>query len=129
MRRAAAESFPREACGLLLGSVREGEVLVDRFLPAANAAPARRRFEIDARTVWGAIRQGRSEGLELVGVFHSHPGAPAEPSAIDAGQEWGGLVWLITACDDGGVGATRAWWRRGEGFRELAIVPAPWAAW
>ncbi len=69
-----------EICGLV--STRNGQPV--RCYPVANAAaqPAH-RFRMDPQQQIEAMRQMRERGEELFAIYHSHPDAPALPSATD----------------------------------------------
>jgi len=94
-RAHAAEAYPLEACGLLLGT----DELVEQALRCSNvAADPRTRFEIDPVALIAAHRRARSGGSAVLGCYHSHPSGPAEPSARDAADAApDGGVWLILA--------------------------------
>ena len=88
----ARRDAPAECCGLLLG--RDDEI-VDA-MPATNVADeTTRRYVIDARDHFRAIRAARGRGLEVVGAYHSHPRSPAQPSATDAAAAFGDFVYVI----------------------------------
>ena len=89
----AARAAPEECCGILLG--RDG--LIDEARPAPNVSADRaRRFEIDPQALVDAHRAARGGGPGVLGYFHSHPGGPAAPSAIDRTQAThDGSVWAI----------------------------------
>jgi proteasome lid subunit RPN8/RPN11 len=97
IRADCAARAPEEACGLLLGSA-DG---VESSLPARNVAEERlRHFEIDAATLFSAHRGARQGGPPVLGCYHSHPGAPALPSRLDAERALDmGWVWLILGQD------------------------------
>jgi proteasome lid subunit RPN8/RPN11 len=59
------------------------------------------RFEVDPGKVAAAITEAETEGLDFVGLFHSHP-APATPSSIDLKymKLWGDILWLILSSID-----------------------------
>ena len=93
----ARAALPEEACGVLLG--RPGppaEIL--RTLSARNVArlPAR-RFELDPGALVAAEDLARGIGLEVVGVWHSHPSGPAIPSEEDRAGAFGGWHNVIAA--------------------------------
>ena len=78
----ARRDAPRECCGFLIG--RRGRVLHAAFM--RNAAPRPRvQFQIDPGEHIALRRELRrlSPALEIVGVYHSHPDGPGEPSAQD----------------------------------------------
>lgn len=69
-----------ECCGLLAG--RAGTIT--RAIPAPNAAnePAQ-TYEIATKEIVRLMREIRAEGLELLGIYHSHPNGKGEPSETD----------------------------------------------
>lgn len=99
------EAFPREACGILLGT----QSRVEHFIPADNVHQSpETRFEIDPGTLIDAFRAARNGGPEVVGYFHSHPAGPAEPSRTDRALSAGdGKIWAIMG-QDGRIGWFRA---------------------
>lgn len=77
----AAAERPRECCGLLIGT-EEPLSVVDTW-PSPNLAEGQTRFLVDPVQHFAAIRAARARGLEVVGVYHSHPATAAVPSARD----------------------------------------------
>jgi proteasome lid subunit RPN8/RPN11 len=79
-----ARHTPRnECCGLLAGS---GGVITSAF-PATNAASdSATSYEIAPEELFRLMRSIRAAGLELLGIYHSHPNGPNEPSARDVAQ-------------------------------------------
>lgn len=106
----AAADPRREVCGLLLGDGAR----IEAIIVAANVAddPAR-RFEIDPRVIFRAMRAERAGGPRVIGHYHSHPGGSGEPSAEDARLARPGPLWLIVA-----QGRIRAWRFDGVAFAE-----------
>ncbi len=105
MERHVDAQAPLEACGLLAG--RAGVVKV--VLTVKNAAGSPVRFRMDAREQLRAFAQIEEAGLEMVGVFHSHPGGPPLPSPTDireAAYQVANLIWAPTT--DGWL--ARAFW-------------------
>lgn len=86
-------ALPEEACGLLGG--RNGRVL--RVLPVANAARSSVRFVMEPQGQVRAMMALEAEGMEMVGIFHSHPEGPPGPSATDLAEaaypEAAHLIW------------------------------------
>lgn len=80
MLQYAQEVPSQECCGLLAG--RDG--LIARVLPATNAAgETRKNYEIAPEELFRVMREIRAAGLELLGVYHSHPNGKNEPSERD----------------------------------------------
>jgi proteasome lid subunit RPN8/RPN11 len=80
----AYDGLPDEACGLLVGSLAGGSVV--RFEPCRNAAESSRVYTIDPRDHLRVDRLAEAEGLEIVGVMHSHTHTEAYPSPTDVDQ-------------------------------------------
>jgi len=77
----AHAGFPDEACGLLGGSIADG--VGARFVATTNADASSRTFTIDGPEQVRAERELEAEGLEVVGVVHSHTHTDAYPSPTD----------------------------------------------
>ena len=76
-------ALPDEGCGLLLGTP-EG-VVVD-VVASVNVAASAKVYEIDPKVLLRTYRRADDEGLEVIGVFHSHTHSPAYPSLTDIRQ-------------------------------------------
>jgi proteasome lid subunit RPN8/RPN11 len=76
-------ALPNEGCGLLLGTV---EGLVHEVVASANVADSAKVYEIDPTVMLRATRRADAEGLEVIGVFHSHTHSEARPSPTDVRQ-------------------------------------------
>lgn len=101
---AAEAAYPRECCGLLAGRPRaNGDIEVFRVHPSANLGKRPDRFEIDPR-LWVDLSRALGKGpTSVVGLYHSHPDRPAQPSAVDLEAAWGEeLVWVIVSVAGGG---------------------------
>jgi [CysO sulfur-carrier protein]-S-L-cysteine hydrolase len=68
-----------ECCGLLAG--RDG--VISQMFPAANALASSTAYEIAPQELFCALREMRAVGLELLGIYHSHPASENRPSARD----------------------------------------------
>lgn len=96
----AQETFPREACGLLIG--KDGQIL--DAIRSPNLAAGFDEFLIDHALHLKIQRQVREKDLKIIGVYHSHPGGDSEPSFADiSGATTPGLLWMITALKGGEV--------------------------
>ena len=91
----ALASPGEEVCGLVGG--RDGTPV--NYYPVTNDAPDREcRFLMNPAEQIAAMRCMRAGGEQLLGIFHSHPGAPAAPSAVDlALAAYPGTVYFITS--------------------------------
>ena len=106
LEKEARKIFPVEACALLFGETTQEEVVVKRVVVTSNRLQSTVRFEMDSEAFARAFFEAEKEGLELVGLFHSHP-APAAPSPVDVEcmKLWGDAIWLIFSSIDGNLAA------------------------
>ena len=111
LKRRAREDYPREACGLLVGSRKDREVRVQRITEARNLHPEGRndRYLLDPEHFLQTDRVAEEEGSEILGVWHSHPGQPAVPSATDRESAWSGWSYLIVSIGPEVGENVRAW--------------------
>ncbi len=97
MLRAARTATPLEACGLCGG--KNGRVT--RFYELTNADASGDHFHMLPEEQFAAIKAIRSEELELLALWHSHPVTPARMSAEDLRLAYTpGVVYLILSLAD-----------------------------
>ena len=75
----AREGFPFEACGILGG---KGNI-VSAIYPMTNTDASRDHFMMDPREQFSVVKALRSQELEMLAVYHSHPATPARLSDED----------------------------------------------
>lgn len=86
------QQTPLEACGLLAGKRDR----VEKVIPVRNQAQSAARFVMDPYEQLQAFDWIESNGLDLLGIFHSHPAGPEIVSTTDieeAAYEAVHLVW------------------------------------
>ena len=76
--------LPLEGCGLLIGIAEESRVV--RVVPTKNAAASSRLYSVDSRDFLRADRAAEVDGLQVIGVFHSHTHTDPYPSPTDVTQ-------------------------------------------
>ncbi|HNZ01745.1 MAG TPA: M67 family metallopeptidase [Anaerolineaceae bacterium] len=92
MRMDVCLRLPEEACGLLGGRQNRAEIV----LPVTNSLHSSTRFFLDPEEMIAAILQLESRGMDVVGIYHSHPAGPAVPSETDLRETtWREAVILI----------------------------------
>jgi proteasome lid subunit RPN8/RPN11 len=97
---------PLEACGMLAG--KDGRV--SEVLPVTNQLQSPARFRMDAIEQVQAFDRFDREGLELLGIFHSHPNGPEYPSVTDIEEAAYAVVYIIWSRTQGN------WTARGFGI-------------
>jgi len=118
--------YPHETCGLLLGKRQGGLGVATRAALAENLNKERAedRYELAPRDLLAADADARASGLEIIGVWHSHPDHPARPSKTDRQMAWTGWSYLIISVNKERVQDLRAWRLNSQGeFDEEPIQP------
>lgn len=96
MRAHVHACLPEEACGLLGGRFDGTKATVKVVIPVENVLHSPVRFRMDPREQLQAFNRLDDLGLELVGIFHSHPTGPDAPSATDLAEfYYPGVAFLI----------------------------------
>ena len=102
------KAYPEEGAGFLLG--RGGQVKEILALSNSREDGARHnRFLFTADDYLQAELKAERLGLDLIGVFHSHPDCPNVPSEYD--REWAQpfFSYIITRVDQGKAVNSRSW--------------------
>jgi proteasome lid subunit RPN8/RPN11 len=79
-------ALPDEGCGLLLGVSDAERAEVRDVVVSENVLHSAKVYEIDSKVLLHAYRRADDEGLEVLGVFHSHTHSEAYPSPTDVAQ-------------------------------------------
>ncbi|MGB3135509.1 MAG: M67 family metallopeptidase [Nodosilinea sp.] len=129
-------AYPREGCGLLLGRrtfvavaevTEETQRAVASVVPMTNAwEPSllpytdaqgqgaqdhsrRDRYWIDPADLLVVQRSARQQGLEIIGIYHSHPDHEAVPSECDRALAWPVYSYVIVSIVQGQVADLKSW--------------------
>jgi proteasome lid subunit RPN8/RPN11 len=81
----ARKTYPNECCGAMLGAVDGSGKVVKAAVPLENAFAGEQgeRYEIRPQDLVNAETEARLRGMDLVGIFHSHPDCDAYFSKTD----------------------------------------------
>jgi proteasome lid subunit RPN8/RPN11 len=110
--RHGESAYPEEGAGLLLGKASGEHKEVIAILPLSNTREDEARFNrylLTAQDYLYGEQEAARRGLDVLGVFHSHPDHPNRPSEFD--REWA-MPWfsyVITSVDSGKADGSRSW--------------------
>ena len=107
---------PLEACGLLAGLNSK----VESVLEVTNQAQSAARFVMNPIEQLKAFEWIESNGLDLIGIFHSHPTGPETVSPTDIAEAAYNVVYVILARVDN-VWRARGFWIRDGAFSEVSL--------
>ena len=121
--------YPKEACGVLWGrrettaGAAAAEVLGIRPLANADETRSFDRYLMDPKELLEAEKEARAAGAGLVGIYHSHPDRPAQPSPADLDQAWPVYAYLIVSVRAGSAAEWACWTLDGGGgnFRPCPV--------
>jgi proteasome lid subunit RPN8/RPN11 len=105
-------AYPEEGAGLMLGKMTGEVKKVEMILPLENTREDQarhNRYLLDPQDYLRGEMEAAQLGLDVLGVFHSHPDHPNHPSEFD--REWA-MPWfsyLITSVQGGKAVESRSW--------------------
>lgn len=111
------EQTPLEACGMLAGKKDR----VEKVILVRNQAHSPVRFVMDPYQQLEAFEWIESHGLDLLGIFHSHPAGPEIPSPTDIAEAAYEVVSLIWSRRNGTWQARGFWIDAGQA-RDIALL-------
>jgi proteasome lid subunit RPN8/RPN11 len=147
------EGYPLEVCGFLVGGVEGDTRIVREAWPVRNAweddpelraklfasleetgaaasaerweaASEERRFLVSPQDTVNCMKRARAAGMDLVGLYHTHPNHPAVPSDFDRDVAWPEWSYVIVSVREGRVAEFRSWTLDESGaFVEEGIEP------
>jgi len=105
-------AYPSEGAGFLLGDSSANRRVVTAILELSNAreqSAQHNRYLLTPQDMLRSEQEADRLGLDVIGVFHSHPDHPNQPSEFD--REWA-MPWfsyIITSVNQGSAIASRSW--------------------
>ena len=111
IRQHGEADYPAEACRLIGGTVEDGRKVAVLLVPLVNQRTdaARNRYLIDPESFRRAQEKLDRDGLEVIGVYHSHPDHAAAPSTFDREHAWPWLSYVIVGVARGRAGEMTSW--------------------
>lgn len=107
----ARAELPNEACGVLAGTLADGQATA--YHPARNADASPLRYNVHPDDLMRITFAIENAGQDLVAIFHSHTHTPAVPSPTDRrAAMYPNAFYLLASLTDADVPperALRAW--------------------
>lgn len=107
----ARESYPNECCGVLVGANYGGErkIFESHRATNANTDRAHDRYIIEANEFNLIDKMARSQSMDIMGFYHSHPDHPDKPSETDRQDGQTGYSYIIISVKGGKDTSMRSW--------------------
>lgn len=77
--------------------------------PLAADLDKTRRYWISPADLLATMREAREQGLEIIGVYHSHPDHPSVPSESDRQMAWPSYSYVIVSVHQGCAQTWESW--------------------
>jgi proteasome lid subunit RPN8/RPN11 len=107
---------PLESCGLLAGKNSS----VEKVLAVTNEAQSEVRYAMNPIEQLNSFEWIESSGLELLGIFHSHPAGPETVSPTDIAEAHYQVVYVILSRAENSWRARGFWIENGK-FSEVIL--------
>jgi proteasome lid subunit RPN8/RPN11 len=124
--RHGEQAYPEEGAGVLLGRAEGDDRYVVQIQPFANEFESElrnRRYMITPQDMIKAEDIAEGLGLDIIGIFHSHPDHPPRPSEFDRDRAFPWYSYLITSVNKQKAEESRSWrLTEDRSFREEQVI-------
>lgn len=105
------ETFPEESCGVLIGNYENNIAVVSeaRRMRNVNEGSKNTRYNIDPLDLVKLEDELDERGLQILGIYHSHPNHPAKLSETDFKFAWPNLSYAVLAVTEGKAKEMTSW--------------------
>lgn len=133
MKTHAGQAYPEECCGMLLGKDdNRGRTVFDVIAMRNERGESReRRFLITPEEYRRAEEEARRGGVDVIGLYHSHPDHPAQPSRFDLEHAMPWWSYVIVSVQQKLPTSVRSWVLRDDrlGYTEEDIIEGGSTEW
>ncbi len=118
------KGFPHEICGLMFGEAGNVRLVTEVFeCGNLNKLKPETRYDMDPKDYLKGEALARQKGLDVIGIFHSHPDHPDKASETDRQAAWPGFSYIIMSIQKGKFASMRSWVLNAEEqFDEESII-------
>jgi proteasome lid subunit RPN8/RPN11 len=107
----AKATYPNECCGAMIGTI-DGEVKTVRDSAALQNAfegAQAARYELRPEDLLAADKAARSRGMDLIGIYHSHPDCGAYFSETDLKNSCPWYSFVVLSIHKGEFDHANSW--------------------
>ncbi len=107
----AKATYPNECCGAMLGSADDESkiVRIAMMLENVSEGPQAARYELRPEDLLKADREARKQGMDLVGIYHSHPDCGAYFSETDLKNSCPWYSFVVLSIREGEFDHANSW--------------------
>ena len=104
------KGYPFEICGFMFGKAGEKRTVTEIFeCGNLNKLKPETRYDMDPKDYMKGEALARQKGLDVVGIFHSHPDHPDKASETDRQAAWPGFSYVIMSIQKGKYASMKSW--------------------
>jgi proteasome lid subunit RPN8/RPN11 len=107
----ARRTYPNECCGAMLGSTDGDTKIVIEAIELQNAFEGAQaaRYELRPEDLLAADRAARERGMDLIGIYHSHPDCDAYFSTTDLQNSCPWYSFVVLSIQKGDFHHANSW--------------------
>ena len=106
------QAYPEEGAGLMMGFEKDGKRIITNLLILDNAreeSARHNRYLITAEDMLRGENKAEQLGVSIIGIFHSHPDHPNQPSEFDREYAIPWYSYVITSVIAGKTSSSKSW--------------------
>jgi len=107
----ARSTYPNECCGAMLGSLDGDNKVVSEAIALKNAFEGAQaaRYELRPEDLLAADKAARDRGMDLIGIYHSHPDCDAYFSKTDLQNSCPWYSFVVLSIQKGEFHHANSW--------------------
>jgi proteasome lid subunit RPN8/RPN11 len=107
----ARQTYPNECCGAMLGSLDGDSKVVHEAIALRNAFEGAQaaRYELRPEDLLAADKAARERGMDLIGIYHSHPDCDAYFSKTDLQNSCPWYSFVVLSIQKGEFHHANSW--------------------
>ena len=111
MKAHAEATYPNECVGAMIGTIANGNKVVESALKLENSAQGSQRayYQLSPDHLMKADRAARDQGKELIGIYHSHPDCDAYFSETDLKNSCPWYSFVVLSIKQGKFDHANSW--------------------
>lgn len=104
------KGYPYEICGFIFGKPGNPRIVTEVFeCGNLNKLKPETRYDMDPKDYMRGEALARQKGLDVLGIFHSHPDHPDKASETDRQAAWQGFSYIIMSIQKGKFASMKSW--------------------
>jgi len=107
----ARKTYPNECCGAMLGTTDGEKKVVSEAIALENAYEGAQaaRYELRPEDLLAADKAARDRGMDLIGIYHSHPDCDAYFSKTDLQNSCPWYSFVVLSIQKGEFHHANSW--------------------